>query len=570
MVRIALLACLVFSTPLLGLAQSVDFLVGGRYNINQLQGNYNYSVVVPDIDGWPLRSRFTNFSMAPSQEAQIGLRFNFKNSWFFEVNYGNSVTKINLMGESNYTDSMLNELARNQVYELWLNSSSSLTWDDYYNEYFDVAKEEQRSNWRTPYTYQEEIKSHNTSFLLGYKFLKNRPVRPFVESGLSWMYQYESYLYQYINQTSEYVPNNVLYYDRTPRIWYSLLFGSFGFGIQSHRLKTGLRMQTNFTALESPVKDGENFLFIPLYDRWNQYSFYLHYDLFSADIVKSENKKKLKELEHVVSGKYEKQEKKFVFGARLNYPINSAVNISHVRSDSLTIFKTEAFESLGFDTVTQGASYNDMMFSRVRRVSQTPELNLYGQFKLWKFLYYETNLGYQRTNYEIQTLEYNIDDYLGEFGEEAQDVGGLRMNFDVVTWRNILKISPYQNEIMKSFINVGFGVDTWMPLRFSQGVPGVNRNSSHEHFYNMYLLGDENFDAQAYYASSDRINETVDLSASSWDGSNTFITYHLGAELEFDRYKVGLNYESSGTLLDPYILNTYNRFALSLSYNIRR
>ncbi len=372
MKKIALmfLAVLVFGG--MASAQSLDLIVGARYNINQLNGNYQYSIVVPDVDGWPLRSNYTKFSMEPSQEAQIGLRFNFKNSLYLEANYSNNVTRINLEDQSNYSDSMLNALAYAEVYDTWFNSSQNLGWESYYDEYFDVAKAEQREFWRTDYTYTEEIKNHNSSLLLGYKFLQNRPVRPFLELGVTWMYQYRQYLYQFINQSSEFVPNNLLYYEQSPRVWYNLWFGTIGAGLQVHRLKAGVRLRTSLVELEQPVDIPDPGNYNPLYNAWNQYGFYLHYDLFSADIVKAENKKKLKELEHVVAGEYERKEKKFVLGVRLNYPITSNIDRQAYRADSITVDNIVERQKLDFDTVITSESYYDMRLDRIRRVQQSP------------------------------------------------------------------------------------------------------------------------------------------------------------------------------------------------------
>lgn len=564
--------------------QSVDLTIGARHNFNLINGNSDYQIAIPDQDQWPLLSSFNDYQMERNTELEFGLRFNLKNNWFFETGYSNSRLIINLAGTSNYSDSILTGLADNSFNDLYANMGGGYTYQEFYDLYYQRVYDQTRTDWATDLAYTEELKTHNIYFGAGYRFLQNKPIRPYVKGGITIKKKYDRFSYQYLEQNNAWVTNKIVFYNNIPSIWDFITFGNIGFGVDMYRLQAGVNLEFNLGAIERaiPVEEldttGNIVTYYDfskrLYNNWVRVGFQVSYDLVSADVTSRVNRKALENIDHITTGKYERKERKFVLGAKLAQPM---INSMSRTFDSVLVYQDYIYDVVEFDTIYQRGAYQDLLFNRVKRVELSPEITAFAQFKVVDWLFLETGLAYQFGKVDIGTEEWNVPEYdLNDpglaFNNVIQDLGAFRFSYDAVKLKQLFKFRVLNHDLVRILPFVGAGVETWTPREFDNSTPGVNSLEIHQDFYNHYFLGEPNETLQAGYLDlySNHEDPNIDLTQTAWGGTKVIGTIILGSELELDRIKFGVNYEFTPGLIDKLMLSHYQSLTLSMAYNFMR
>jgi hypothetical protein len=606
-----LLLILVLCTKF-SLAQTVSFGFEFMQRNNKL-GGVNDEAKKPDFfikDEWndTLGCVFNKYTITKSSfELPLYMRLKLKKRWYVDLNYSSSKYAIKLDGIANKSDDYYKSwnFTFEQFQAMAQNNSGQPATQQQYQDYISTfkTKEEQAI------VYNEEFKLNSFGAIVGYTFLPHKTIKPFIFSGVSFRSKSRQYSYQFAqikakNEAETWSRVN----DQTEINTAVLQFSQrsvvlrFGAGLETYRFRGGVSFDyCPLTQTSLPYTGGQVYRTktIHPYNKFNSFTFYVSSDLVSKELAA--RKKTITNSDIVQIDKLELKKSKNALGFNLSKVITSNLTSYGYNANPITFGSIKQYYTFQNSTSQTGAGdsiiYNYRLqlvsLGSITKVDWKPLVEGFYRRTILKKLEWESSLGWQNLTLDLRTKEFETVltyNYLYElmYPEiKTYYTGVYRTKYNFLTLGQKLYFTAVDKDFVKLKISAGLsfaGFSTKLTESDAQnGINSLGITTKIDELHTGNLVADsttfisESLDYISFEESPMTLINNFDKEvsyATAWKPKDkirqSYKSIKLGAEAEFNRVIVGLNYEKSIGYVDGLLIKNFSRVSFSVGYFLFR
>lgn len=561
--------------------------------------DYDFSAI--DDFGDTIHFSRSGFRINDNFEIPIYARFTSKHNWFIDLRF--SSTKYTLEFEG--------DMFQDDEYYQWAYGTVDDFQAAYGGQYQDDTaafvnwfnQEVKNDPWsKAEMKYVEEFKYRSLFLGFGYKFLPHKSIRPYLYGGLGYRATVSNYKRQFFDidennlGTTESVRNVTNISKSLPTVLGSTSSFKGGLGFEFHRYHFGMDfeytwvMESHFGSDLGGIHD-----YSLWYDAMSTVSFYVGADLFSIDLNSKSYKKEVYDSEFESLTSSYRKNRKWAFGLRVEAPIaaqvssldNFSVILLNEKIDPETGYYDFLWQSIAFRGVTKvnwspkfGALVRyspvnridlefEMAYSQVTFDNAVQEFNTIFHYDTSSFEYYydysftKVNDASYRTT--MQNLNTNLKCYYTLVQNSLLDVrlyAGAGFTFFTYPWGGTDKdvgVNGKGNDVYSAFNDhqngfLAFSEDDVYVSTFADDVDFENQSADQ-------ML--DNF--MDYYGDGGHSGQSIeDWNRTSWP--EFYGTIHAGAEVEINRFLLGISTEFTLGKVDGILLNNYYNINGTIGY----
>lgn len=510
--------------------QRLELGIGLQGNLNALGSDAEFTSGVLDNVGDTIFFRFTKSKMDMSLSLPVFLRYRTKFGLWMELGVSTEKMTTNITGTSNYGDDLINDFAQDEMEFAFNSYDGPLSQQEFYDTYFDLFRAAEINNWEEQIGYTEVTKFNQVSFNLGYTLLRTKKIRPFVNLGFTWNSRVHQNHYQEMEYKTDWVDDYTSIYRRMPRLNSNIFFLSGGVGIEAYNLQLGVNFRTTVGYVQEYEFPESNEIKTTttgqdLYKNITSFGFYVKYSLFNFNLRNSEDRKKIKDEEFKVMGKFKEKSKIVRLAAAIDIPFYTNIENHFTKSLSYqdtiymnpeeTMFFTENVFLLNervqpqvdeFGDFSEKELYTYIGLGRIKKINQIPRIRLSMEIEPVKYFSYQLDIGYQFNEFDTEAKVYEIGfGQDGSFDREQMYPTVLRQTAHFISIGNKLNVKfPVTSELYIG-INGGVNINFQAIGEFKFKDPGYNASPLIESFHEYYV--NDNKGSGSNYEQSGWMNE---------------------------------------------------------------
>lgn len=604
MVKSLLFSILLFCTSFT-MAQKIQLGIGVTGNFNALQGYDNFRIQLQDNVGDTIFFNFRETSMNLSYSTPVYVRYQSKFGLWTSLSYATENMNTSISGTSNYSEEFLQENTEYHIQDAYAEDPAGLTYEEYYNRYYDLYYRNEENFWEEKIAYKEESKFHRIHLDVGYSFLRTKKIKPFVSLGLIWNSRVFTNHYQELDYSTIWVDNYSTLYQKMPRLNSNIFFLNLTGGIEVFNIQLGAGVRQSIGNIQEfehenyQVNKSES----DLYKSITSFSLFLRYNLMNFNIRSAEDRKKLKKEEDKVLGDFKEKTKKLKIAVSAEIPLYTDLwTPSDYDFYSDTIFPTSNDSSMfitedvlilneKYITTINEAGQLDTtdLFSvigldRIKRISILPKINFSLMYAPWEFFSYQTSLGYQYSEFDMEGKFYqSVFDFDNYTTTDKMESFVYRSTLHTISLGQKLNFMFKVSPAVKLGFNVGANINFSIPGRFKSNKFGYNNNSLIEKFDQWYMQGtneeewntpttnQELYDDYSFVKIEDDGSFTpIDQETGLYDFPSKFwFSWTAGIDIYYDRLKITPFIEGRVININ-YLYQDYISAGLGITYYLRK
>jgi len=549
---------------------------------------------------------FNKYSITKSSfELPLYLRLKLKKRWYADLNYSSSKYAITLTGTANKSDGYYKTW--NYTFEQFqdlaqYNSGQPVTqqeYQDYLNSY--KTKEEQSIE------YNEEFKLNSFGLLIGYTFLPHKTIKPYAFGGFSYRSKVRQYSYQYANIKAKSESETWSRVNDQSEINTAVLQFSqksivlrLGAGLETYRFRGGFSFDyCPLSQTSLPYTGGRVYRTKTThpYNKFNSFTFYVSSDIISKELAAKKNN--ITNTDVIQIDKLELKKSKNAFGVNVSKVVTSNLTSYGYNQDPITFgsikqYYTFQYSSSQFaDSLIYNYRLQLVSLGSITKADWKPLVEGFYRRTILKKFEWESSLGWQNLTLDLRTKEletvltYNYLYELTYPNVKTYYTGVYRTKYNFLTLGQKLYFTALDKDFVKLKLSAGVsfaGFSTKLAETDAEnGINSLGITSKIDELHTGNLVSDSttfvsesldyidfnespitlvnNFDKQSSYATAWKPKDKI---------RQSYKSIKLGAEAEFNRVIIGLNYEKTIGYVDGLLIKNFTRVSFSVGYFLFR
>lgn len=510
MVKRLLAICLLsLSTSIF--SQSIQLGLGAEGYLNNIifdkQGRSKSQVQDPYISQDTSRNPLTEYNFyfengsAPfTWRIPIFMRYTMKNGLWFQLDYSTEKIAYRFNGNGNFSEGWLVESVQLWLDELWWDynafgwNENNISYEQFRDLYIEDIEDKERQFWNEPFSYKETTTLNNLGINIGYTFLRTKKIRPFISAGFTWASKKHKFHQQSLSFNSSYFSDYNEVLNEMPTINENMYLVDLKLGVEIHKIRFGISGRTTIGNIQSQSPDPSRYSSENVYKMMYSFGGFMHYSLFDFNLREAGDRKKLKDDELKVLGDFQEKKKLVKLSIGVDLPLYTNINSYYEQTNAIygeeLILTTDNGDQLSFtenllimhqrDVIEPNSSNTAMennyyleiaALGEIKKINQFPGLSFNIELEPVKWFSWETKLGYQFNEFQIEGKLYRqYDNFYNEWDTTLNDyfiTWNEGASFQYMTY--LVQRESFHNVSLGQRFNFKFDIVPGFQIGFSGG-----------------------------------------------------------------------------------------------------